>query len=180
MTLNFPSASTAAGMNQLVPVSGNWCWISAHRSDLRYVLGHGWRFCIVLITIGIYIRIWIYMRQHFRNLALSARSYESSAHRRDFRRTDAYELRSESQTELQDRDNKINVEYMFDIRSEQELVGSPTASSQGEKSPTSPGKAHFLVTNEDMHSPTGTYNHVLASYASRYLSACRCLSLCSC
>jgi hypothetical protein len=139
MTLNFPSASTAAGMNQLVPVSGNWCWISAHRSDLRYVLGHGWRFCIVLITIGIYIRIWIYMRQHFRNLALSARSYESSAHRRDFRRTDAYELRSESQTELQDRDNKINVEYMFDIRSEQELVGSPTASSQGEKSPTSPG-----------------------------------------
>jgi hypothetical protein len=149
-------------MNQLVPVSGNWCWISAKRTDLRYALGHGWRFSIVLVTIGIYIRIWIYMRRHFRNLALSERSYESSAHRREFRRTNAFELRSESQTELHDRENKINVEYLFDIHSEQELVGSPTACSQGGRSPTSPGKPHFLVTKEDEHSPIGTYHHVPA------------------
>jgi hypothetical protein len=140
------SASTAAGMNELVPVSGNWCWISGKRTDLRYALGHGWRFCIVVITIGIYTRIWIYMGRHFKNLALSTPSYKNSARRRTFRRDDVFELRSESQTELHTHDNKINVEVFFDVKSEQEPV-SPTASSEG-KSPTTSGKTYSLTPRE--------------------------------
>lgn len=49
----------------MVPVSGNWCWISAKRTDLRYALGHGWRFAIIFTTIGVYIYVWCYMRGHF-------------------------------------------------------------------------------------------------------------------
>jgi hypothetical protein len=141
-------------------VSGNWCWISGKRTDLRYALGHGWRFCIVLVTIGIYVYIWAYMRRHFKtlNLAISARSYNhSAAQRREFRRDDAYELRSESQTELHN--NKINVEYLFEIKhSGQEPVGSPTASSEADKSPGS-RKTHFVISEEGSYpnGTTGTY-----------------------
>jgi hypothetical protein len=99
------------------------------------------------------------MRRHFKtlNLAISARSYNhSSAQRREFRRDDAYELRSESQTELHN--NKINVEYMFEIKhSEQDHVGtpmSPTASSEAGKSP-GPRKTHFVVSEEGPY-PNGT------------------------
>lgn len=88
------------------------------------------------------------MRRHFRNLnlAVSARSYnQSSAQRREFRRDDAYELRSESQTEL---NNKINVQYLFEIKHYgQDQVGSPSASLEADKSPI-PRKTHFLISDE--------------------------------
>ncbi|KAG9188773.1 hypothetical protein G6011_07478 [Alternaria panax] len=113
------TASTAAGLKQLTPVSGNWCWISGKRTDLRYALGHGWRFSIIFGTIGIYIYIWIYMRRYFTQLHnLSwGRSYgQGSAvkpsKRRTFHRDNAIELRSESQTELHD----INVEYRYEVK----------------------------------------------------------------
>jgi hypothetical protein len=103
-------------LNELSPVSGNWCWISGKRTDLRYALGHGWRFTIIFGTIGIYIYIWIYMRRHFSQLhSLSqGRSFQqaSAAKRREFRRDDAIELRSESQTEL----HEINVEYAYEVK----------------------------------------------------------------
>lgn len=54
----------ATAMGQMVPVGGNWCWISASRSDLRYALTHGWRFLVIFSTIAIYIYIWIYLRRH--------------------------------------------------------------------------------------------------------------------
>jgi hypothetical protein len=96
------------------------------------------------------------MRRHFRNLnlALSARSHpESSAKRRDFRRDEAYELRSESQTELH---NKINVEYVFEIKhSDQEQASSLKADSEAEKR-NSTRKTHFLVSEE------GAYPRILA------------------
>ncbi|KAI4647831.1 hypothetical protein J4E93_004242 [Alternaria ventricosa] len=110
------TASTAAGLNELSPVSGNWCWISGTRTDLRYALGHGWRFSIIFGTIGIYIYIWIYMRRHFSQLHSMSQggSYNqaSAAKRREFRRDDAHELRSESQTEL----HEINVEYAYEVK----------------------------------------------------------------
>jgi hypothetical protein len=103
-------------LNELSPVSGNWCWISGTRTDLRYALGHGWRFSIIFGTIGIYIYIWIYMRRHFSQLHSMSQggSYNqaSAAKRREFRRDDAHELRSESQTEL----HEINVEYAYEVK----------------------------------------------------------------
>ncbi|OAG21679.1 hypothetical protein CC77DRAFT_833720 [Alternaria alternata] len=113
------TATTAAGLEELKPVSGNWCWISGKRTDLRYALGHGWRFSIILGTIGIYIYIWVYMRRHFiqlHNLS-GGRSYgqgssNKAAKRRTFHRDNAIELRSESQTEL----HEINVEYRYEVK----------------------------------------------------------------
>ncbi|KAL1638642.1 hypothetical protein SLS58_008760 [Diplodia intermedia] len=63
------TSSTAAGLHTMAPVSGNWCWITSQRTDLRYALGHGWRFAIMFITIGVYIYVWWYMRQHFQTMA---------------------------------------------------------------------------------------------------------------
>ncbi|KNG49596.1 glucose receptor git3 protein [Stemphylium lycopersici] len=110
------TATTAAGLKEITPVSGNWCWISGERPDLRYILGHGWRFSIIFGTIGIYIYIWIYMKRHFTKMHVlsKGRSYNqgSAAKRREFRRDDAIELRSESQTEL----HEINVEYGYEVK----------------------------------------------------------------
>jgi hypothetical protein len=95
------------------------------------------------------------MRRHFRNLNLELSTWsnpESSAQRRDFRRDDAYELGSESQTELHH--NKINVEYVYEIKHSCEEVGSPTANSES-SSKNGSGKAHFLVSEE------GTYPSLL-------------------
>jgi hypothetical protein len=130
---------------------------------LRYALGHGWRFSIVISTIVIYVYIWIYMRRHFRslNLALPARSNpESSAQRRDFRRDEAYELRSESQTGL--RDNKINVEYVFEIKHSEQEASSPTADSEAEKV-SSTRKTSFLVSEEGMY-PSACLNIVILTF----------------
>ncbi|USP73695.1 uncharacterized protein yc1106_00969 [Curvularia clavata] len=110
------SSSTALGLDEIAPVSGNWCWISAKRTDLRYGLGHAWRFTIILTTIAIYIYIWIYMKRHFSALWAHSQavSYDpgSSARRREFRRHDAFQLKSESQTEL----HEINVEYHYEVK----------------------------------------------------------------
>lgn len=62
---------TATAMGQMVPVSGNWCWISSKRTDLRYALTHGWRFAIIFSTIGIYIYVYWYMTRHFAEMATS-------------------------------------------------------------------------------------------------------------
>ncbi|PQE32822.1 glucose receptor git3 protein [Rutstroemia sp. NJR-2017a WRK4] len=52
------TSTVATAMGAMQPVSGNWCWISKNRIDLRYGLTHGWRFLIMLITIVIYSYIW--------------------------------------------------------------------------------------------------------------------------
>ncbi|EMD60791.1 hypothetical protein GGP41_009753 [Bipolaris sorokiniana] len=110
------SSCTALGLNEIVPVSGNWCWISAKRTDLRYGLTHAWRFTIIFITIGIYVYIWIYMKRHFSTLRAHSmgKSYDpgSSVRRREFRRDDAFQLKSESEVEL----HKINVEYRYEVK----------------------------------------------------------------
>lgn len=54
------------------PVSGNWCWISQNRPDLRYGLAHGWRILIILSTICIYLYIYQYLSRHFRSLITPA------------------------------------------------------------------------------------------------------------
>ncbi|KAJ5056906.1 G protein-coupled glucose receptor regulating Gpa2-domain-containing protein [Bipolaris maydis] len=110
------SSCTVLGLNQFTPVSGNWCWISAKRTDLRYGLAHGWRFAIIFITIGIYVYIWIYMKRHFSALHASSMGKStdpaSSVMRRKFRRDDAFQLKSESEVEL----HKINVEYRYEVK----------------------------------------------------------------
>ncbi|KAF2734437.1 hypothetical protein EJ04DRAFT_603179 [Polyplosphaeria fusca] len=64
----FITSIVATAMGQMKPVSGNWCWISEARTDLRYGLTHGWRFAIIAITIGIYSYVWWYVSRHFRSL----------------------------------------------------------------------------------------------------------------
>ncbi|KAJ0165522.1 hypothetical protein CTA2_10950 [Colletotrichum tanaceti] len=60
---------TATAMGTIEPVSGNWCWISRDRPDLRYALTHGWRFGIILTVILIYLYVWWYLGRHFRVMA---------------------------------------------------------------------------------------------------------------
>lgn len=62
------TASVAAGLGAIGPVSGNWCWIMSERTDLRYALTHGWRIAIIFCTAGIYFFVWWYMKRHFRSL----------------------------------------------------------------------------------------------------------------
>ncbi|RYP79952.1 hypothetical protein DL770_006427 [Monosporascus sp. CRB-9-2] len=62
-------------MGVLRPVSGNWCWISRQRTDLRYGLTHGWRFVIIFLTIAIYSYVWWYMSRHFRSMRLVQDSF---------------------------------------------------------------------------------------------------------
>ncbi|KAK6220164.1 hypothetical protein QIS74_05666 [Colletotrichum tabaci] len=62
------TSTTATVMGTMEPVSGNWCWISRDRPDLRYALTHGWRFGIIFTTILIYLYVWWYLGRHFRSM----------------------------------------------------------------------------------------------------------------
>lgn len=64
------TATTATALGTMTAVSGNWCWISAQRTDLRYGLTHGWRFAIILATLGMYVYVYFYLSRHFRSLAV--------------------------------------------------------------------------------------------------------------
>ncbi|ORY59210.1 G protein-coupled glucose receptor regulating Gpa2-domain-containing protein, partial [Pseudomassariella vexata] len=64
----FITSTTVTAMGEVKPVSGNWCWISQKRTDLRYGLTHGWRIVIILVTIGTYTYIWWYMHRHFKSM----------------------------------------------------------------------------------------------------------------
>ncbi|KAJ4328979.1 hypothetical protein N0V84_000550 [Fusarium piperis] len=61
-------------LGEMVPVGGNWCWISAGRPDLRYGMGHGWRFLVIFSTIAIYIYIWAYLQRHLGSRSVGQRS----------------------------------------------------------------------------------------------------------
>lgn len=50
----FISSTAIAGLHGYAPVSGNWCWISESRDDLRYGFAHGIRFAIIISTVIIY------------------------------------------------------------------------------------------------------------------------------
>lgn len=60
------------------PVSGNWCWITAKRTDLRYALTHGWRIAIIFATVVMYAYIWWYVHCHFKTLFGSERGRSGS------------------------------------------------------------------------------------------------------
>ncbi|KAL2875595.1 hypothetical protein SGCOL_009212 [Colletotrichum sp. CLE4] len=62
------TSTTATLMGTMKPVSGNWCWITRERPDLRYALTHGWRFGIIFTTILIYLYVWWYLGRHFRTM----------------------------------------------------------------------------------------------------------------
>lgn len=59
---------TALAIGAMSPVSGNWCWITAKRTDLRYALTHGWRIAIIFLTVLLYGYIWWYVHNHFKAL----------------------------------------------------------------------------------------------------------------
>ncbi|KKY21044.1 putative glucose receptor git3 [Diplodia seriata] len=69
------TSTTAVAMHQMKPVSGNWCWISSEKIGLRYALGHGWRFAIILITIAIYVYVFTYMKKRLSYLQETSRTY---------------------------------------------------------------------------------------------------------
>ncbi|KAF3001815.1 hypothetical protein E8E13_003084 [Curvularia kusanoi] len=48
------------------PVSGNWCWIEDQYTRQRYILNHGWRFAIILISICTYVYVFAYMSRRMR------------------------------------------------------------------------------------------------------------------
>ena len=108
------------------PVSGNWCWISGTEPELRYALGHAWRFSIMVATIGIYIYIWVYMGKHYKTLQLvsAGETYtHHSVHHRQSGQNDDLESRSESPIELR----QIHVEHQVAInRSEGGPAQPPT------------------------------------------------------
>lgn len=63
----------AVSLNVMTPVSGNWCWITAKRPDLRYSLTHGWRIGIIFLTVLLYAYIWWFVHRHFKALFGSRR-----------------------------------------------------------------------------------------------------------
>lgn len=67
------TSTTAVGLGAMSPVSGNWCWITAKRPDLRYSLTHGWRIGIIFLTVLVYAYIWWFVHRHFKALFGSRR-----------------------------------------------------------------------------------------------------------
>ncbi|KAL1845550.1 hypothetical protein Daus18300_014500 [Diaporthe australafricana] len=63
----------AVSLNGMTPVSGNWCWITSKRPDLRYSLTHGWRIGIIFLTVLLYAYIWWFVHRHFKALFGSRR-----------------------------------------------------------------------------------------------------------
>ncbi|KAG8629578.1 hypothetical protein KVT40_003443 [Elsinoe batatas] len=59
------TAIVALASRSIGPVSGNWCWIQASRTDLRYGLTHGWRFAIIIITLCLYGYVFVMLKKHF-------------------------------------------------------------------------------------------------------------------
>ncbi|KAF2850853.1 hypothetical protein T440DRAFT_73655 [Plenodomus tracheiphilus IPT5] len=53
------------------PVSGNWCWIEKRYTNQRYILNHGWRFAIFVISLCTYAFVFVYMVRRFRPQNLS-------------------------------------------------------------------------------------------------------------
>ncbi|KAK2026591.1 hypothetical protein LX32DRAFT_641722 [Colletotrichum zoysiae] len=75
-----PIATSVAAtvMGTIKPVSGNWCWITQDRTDLRYALTHGWRFGIIFTTIIIYMYVWWFLGRHFRSMVSTSDGLYSS------------------------------------------------------------------------------------------------------
>ncbi|CCF44263.1 hypothetical protein CH063_03287 [Colletotrichum higginsianum] len=60
------TGAAAAGIGVMEPVSGNWCWITRDRPDLRFSLTYVWRLLIMFATIYIYAYIWRYLGRRLR------------------------------------------------------------------------------------------------------------------
>ncbi|KAH6707519.1 hypothetical protein BKA61DRAFT_678917 [Leptodontidium sp. MPI-SDFR-AT-0119] len=65
---NPTSHDTGLYMDAFRPVSGNWCWLKAKPTILRYALGHNWRLTIIFFTICLYTYLFIYIHRHFASL----------------------------------------------------------------------------------------------------------------
>ncbi|KAF8344553.1 G protein-coupled glucose receptor regulating Gpa2-domain-containing protein [Amanita rubescens] len=61
----------ALGMRWYGPVTGSRCWIKENPKYLRYALTHGWRFLFIIIEIGLFIYMDVYLRRHYRMMAKS-------------------------------------------------------------------------------------------------------------
>lgn len=154
-------------MQELQPVSGNWCWISSKRTDLRYALGHGWRFAIIFVTLGLYIYIWMHVRRHFRHLRIIAIGESESTHK-SWTQSRQARLRSESQTQL----NEISVNVQFELKqSKEESRGSPLKSDGERSTPT----VHFtsMQSEPGNGSSKGTLLHLIQNRVNFVLMATR-------
>ncbi|KAF4586491.1 hypothetical protein EYR38_010767 [Pleurotus pulmonarius] len=60
----------ALGNHWYAPVSGNWCWLTPNPVYLRYALTHGWRYLFMAVEIAAYAYLHVYLRRHFRRLAV--------------------------------------------------------------------------------------------------------------
>ncbi|KAF4416067.1 hypothetical protein CGGC5_v013090 [Colletotrichum fructicola Nara gc5] len=61
----------AAGIGVVGPVSGNWCWITWDRPDLRFALTYVWRLWIMFATVFIYAYVWWYLGRRLRPAAMA-------------------------------------------------------------------------------------------------------------
>ncbi|KAL4258689.1 Glucose receptor Git3 N-terminal domain-containing protein [Pleurotus pulmonarius] len=68
--LPFTTSFLALGKHWYAPVSGNWCWLVDNPVYLRYVLTHGWRYLFMLLELILYTYLHIFLRRHFRRLAV--------------------------------------------------------------------------------------------------------------
>ncbi|KAF5483146.1 hypothetical protein CGCA056_v015096 [Colletotrichum aenigma] len=64
----------AAAIGVVGPVSGNWCWITWDRPDLRFALTYVWRLWIMFATVSIYAYVWWYLGQRLRPAAMAPAS----------------------------------------------------------------------------------------------------------
>ncbi|KAI0098062.1 hypothetical protein GGR51DRAFT_539122 [Nemania sp. FL0031] len=55
----------------MVPVGNNWCWIAAHRTDLRYALTYSWRLAVIFVTVLIYAYIYWYFQRHMKSTLIN-------------------------------------------------------------------------------------------------------------
>lgn len=72
------TGSVAVGLDVMMPVGANWCWISPSRTDLRYGLTHAWRFAIIFSIICIYSYVYYHTSRHFKSFAVTRPSNDNT------------------------------------------------------------------------------------------------------
>ncbi|KAE9369886.1 hypothetical protein N431DRAFT_469765 [Stipitochalara longipes BDJ] len=58
------TSSIALAKHYIHPIHGNYCWIQANPTYLRYILTHGWRFVIIVAVVAMGVFTRFYLKRH--------------------------------------------------------------------------------------------------------------------
>lgn len=58
------TSSIALAKHYIHPIHGNYCWIQANPTYLRYILTHGWRFGIMVAVVAMGVFTRFYLKRH--------------------------------------------------------------------------------------------------------------------